>query len=1014
MASKKVEVAPVMAAAHNNAEFLSMIGKPGLIAKFAGPCEAMQTILRRYKVDYGENISFVQAITDNISCFEHIRNQSCPVFAFFFGKLLIRVVRGANAPFVERTIKEQMQLEEHGLPHVQCAPDELTRPIIDFLNPPEPEPTVQETPQPSKSNPSSRRESQLDTRRASTSEASAQAQADMDIDRSNHEQTFAMLKPDAMMPSILEEVVSSLYRHRIHVLQVKKIWLTKEQAQELYKEAAGMDYFDRLVDYISCAPVLAFELSKENVIEEWRQIVGPRDPKDAKLDAPKSLRGMYGNDRLMNSFHASDGPVSAARELAFIFGPETQFNTLEYTPPTNPKSSQSNGLLQKTLAVIKPEAMLRVDDIISRIVSRGYKVAKKDEFLLNVERAQELSLEFLETPLFEESVQSLMSAPVLCLMIKGENAIEGWMEMLGPSDPELARKTCPMSLRAQFGLTISSNGVHGSQTVDLAIQQLQSFFPHYLNTNASRSSIFKSPIGSLQASRAGSKAQLVSSSMRMSFAILEHQRMDNAAKAAEEEIRGWMEDMPPFVERTLALIKPDAYPDKKQAIVDRIFEDGFSIIEQREIQFSLETAQEFYKEHAEKEFYGQLTGWMSSAPIYALVLEKTGGVQAWRNLAGPTNSEKAREESSTSIRALFGTDGSLNAVHGSDSTTSADREINLVFGGEVSSMPPLQTTLALIKPDAYPAHKNHIANKLKQCKLTILNEKELHMTLGMAQEFYREHEGKPFFEDLTTWMSSAPIYAMVLEGPSGVKAWRNLAGPTNSETARETAPWSIRAKFGTDGSTNAVHGSDSPESAEREINIIFNINTDSQVATTKPDTAVDLGSVKKLNLNENHFPSGPGSRSTSLRASLAQSRASTAHLLNSSLRVENSYQQESDVQNEVQQQETPPPVPVEDASHHSQGNLNLADDGEAEPIPSQPEGVSEETGSHEAGASDAINLENSETPQDAVEAQNLEIEHPDAQVDDSKHELGNEKDASDPSSDATAILASDSSHTLAQ
>ncbi|KAJ3239518.1 Thioredoxin domain-containing protein 3, partial [Chytriomyces hyalinus] len=257
-------------------------------AKFAGPCEAMQTILRRYKVDYGENISFVQAITDNISCFEHIRNQSCPVFAFFFGKLLIRVVRGANAPFVERTIKEQMQLEEHGLPHVQCAPDELTRPIIDFLNPPEPEPTVQETPQPSKSNPSSRRESQLDTRRASTSETSAQAHADMEIDRSNHEQTFAMLKPDAMMPSILEEVVSSLYRHRIHVLQVKKIWLTKEQAQELYKEAAGMDYFDRLVDYISCAPVLAFELSKENVIEEWRQIVGPRDPKDAKLDAPKS------------------------------------------------------------------------------------------------------------------------------------------------------------------------------------------------------------------------------------------------------------------------------------------------------------------------------------------------------------------------------------------------------------------------------------------------------------------------------------------------------------------------------------------------------------------------------------------------------------------------------------------------------------------------------------------------------------------------------------------------------
>jgi len=62
------------------------------------------------------------------------------------------------------------------------------------------------------------------------------------------------------------------------------------------------------------------------------------------------------------------------------------------------------------------------------------------------------------------------------------------------------------------------------------------------------------------------------------------------------------------------------------------------------------------------------------------------------------------------------------------------------------------------------------------------------MTIDVAKEFYKEHEGKSFFEQLTTWMSGSPIYAMKLEKINAVKAWRELMGPTNSEKAREIAP----------------------------------------------------------------------------------------------------------------------------------------------------------------------------------------------------------------------------------
>ncbi|KAI8614875.1 nucleoside diphosphate kinase [Chytriomyces sp. MP71] len=881
--SKKQE-APLAVVAATNAEFLSMVSTPGLkvvdvYSKWVGPCEAMVTIFKRYKVDYAENIHFVQAVADNISCFEAFRDHSCPTFFFIINKVFVKLVRGANAPALEKTIKEQMAIEEQGLPHTPAPLDGTTTAITAFLSPEEPASNRVESilVAHASSHGQSRRSSQLSTssRRVSIVETAEvigdrsevpgssletyendlsgpSAVAEPLTDPATAEHTLALLKPDAMNPGIVEDVLSTIYHHRFDVLQIKKIWLTQDQVAELYREAEGKDYFPQLLDYVSCAPVLALELAKTNGIQAWRKVVGPRDPKDARADAPHSLRGLYGQDRLLNSFHASDGPVSAARELSFIFAPNASFPILDFTPPSHPKSTQTTGLPQKTLAVIKPNAMLKVDQIISRIVSRGYKVVKKDEIMLNVERAQELSIEFLETPLFEESVRELMSAPVLCLMLKGENVIEGWMEMLGPSDPEDARRLYPMSLRAQFGLNAASNGIHGSQTLELAIQQLQSFFPHHINASGGRSSIFKTPMGSLQASRAGSKTFLLTETMRASVTRMEIQReSDRAASYAKLAAT-----VPSPIQRTLALIKPDAYPTRKDEILERIQADGFEVVAQKEIQLDSSTAREFYKDHADKLFYEELTGWMSSAPVYAMVLERIDGIKAWRALAGPTNSNKAREENPQCIRALFGTDGTQNAVHGSDSLASALKEISLLFPSVVSPTPEYQRTLALIKPDVYPSKKSDIISKIKLDGFTIVQEAEIQFTEGQAKEFYREHEGEGFYEELTTWMSSAPIYAMVLEKAAGIKAWRNLAGPTNSDKARESAPYSLRAMFGTDGSLNGVHGSDSIASAEREIRIVFGEEVSPLAVGPKPDTGVSLSGPKLTSSFEEAFPRG--------------------------------------------------------------------------------------------------------------------------------------------------------------
>ena len=88
-------------------------------------------------------------------------------------------------------------------------------------------------------------------------------------------------------------------------------------------------------------------------------------------------------------------------------------------------------------------------------------------------------------------------------------------------------------------------------------------------------------------------------------------------------------------------------------------------------------------------------------------------------------------------------------------------------------------------------------------------------------QFYGEHEGKPFFETLIGFMTSGHVTALCLSKEDAIKGWRALMGPTNSLKAREEAPTSLRALFGTDGTRNATHGSDSTTSAARELEFFF-------------------------------------------------------------------------------------------------------------------------------------------------------------------------------------------------
>jgi nucleoside-diphosphate kinase len=131
----------------------------------------------------------------------------------------------------------------------------------------------------------------------------------------------------------------------------------------------------------------------------------------------------------------------------------------------------------------------------------------------------------------------------------------------------------------------------------------------------------------------------------------------------------------------------------------------------------------------------------------------------------------------------------------------------------------MERTFAIIKPDAFKAgNAGKILARIYAEDFKIVGLKKLFMSKVEAKGFYYVHEGKPFFDELTDFMSSGPCIVMVLEAEGAIRKWRDLMGATNP---KEAAEGSLRREFGTFVGENATHGSDAPETAAFEIGYFF-------------------------------------------------------------------------------------------------------------------------------------------------------------------------------------------------
>ena len=131
----------------------------------------------------------------------------------------------------------------------------------------------------------------------------------------------------------------------------------------------------------------------------------------------------------------------------------------------------------------------------------------------------------------------------------------------------------------------------------------------------------------------------------------------------------------------------------------------------------------------------------------------------------------------------------------------------------------LERTLSIIKPDAVERNlENEIKNIFLKNKLNIIESKKIKISKDEAEEFYKVHQTKPFYDKLCSYLSSGPIIVMILDGENAIQKNRDLMGATDPKNAKDGT---IRKFYGISIDKNSVHGSDSSENAKKEIDFFF-------------------------------------------------------------------------------------------------------------------------------------------------------------------------------------------------
>ncbi|XP_061593588.1 nucleoside diphosphate kinase 7 [Cololabis saira] len=280
---------------------------------------------------------------------------------------------------------------------------------------------------------------------------------------------------------------------------------------------------------------------------------------------------------------------------------------------------------ERTLALIKPDAVTKIGDVMELIYSSNLMVTKAKMTKLTWSQAADFYVEHQSKPFFNEMMQFMSSAPVVAMEVIGDEATSVWRRLVGPADPPVAQREAPQSLRAQFGTDGIKNVVHGSDTLAAAARELEFFFPSTIGHGPSNTAL--------------------------------------------------------YTDSTCCIIKPHAISEGLTGkILNSINAAGFDISALQMFNVGQANAEEFYEVYKEvvTEYFSMVTE-LCSGPCMALEIHQKDTPKTFREFCGPADPELARLLQPNTLRALYGKDKVRNAVHCTDLAEDGVLEVQYFF-----------------------------------------------------------------------------------------------------------------------------------------------------------------------------------------------------------------------------------------------------------------------------------------------------------------------------------------------
>lgn len=527
---------------------------------------------------------------------------------------------------------------------------------------------------------------------------------------------------------------------------------------------------------------------------------------------PEIASGVYSFTPTHEKAPLSSRSASAPGSSRGFGNEDPSEDTADNEPPQTPLRSSITGVTAAEASLLYPDGQI-LSNVFARITKAGFVIHRKRMVQLTRPQVRSLfgheALRLKDEAKFRAFLESFTSGLSMALLLaypessSPSDAVTKWKALVGHESPVVARQDALSAslphdewpLRALCGLDAVQNAIQSSASLDCFYREKALVFPDANSDTQNRLEkaiivLLPSFLNALPEGKALLLAKLNTGG------VLVSRRDDDYRFASVKELTVLLKQLHP--------------------VTNEQHREEFMLGLQQAVGMDVDA------------------GDTSSSCCCLLEVDALDLPTKLRGLLGPAPIDEGHLYFPESIRAQLTASlapSSLSHVRtAGNEATCLESGIFVSFDQRTiaaltkdASVNEIQQTFAIIKPGTAsdPAAVREIQNAIRAFGFAIEKQRRLRLTRAQAATFYGEHRGKAFFERLLAFMTSGELVAMQLSRKNAILTWRGLMGPTNALVARETHPWTLRARFGVDGTRNATHGSDAPVSARRELKFFF-------------------------------------------------------------------------------------------------------------------------------------------------------------------------------------------------